>query len=512
MPGVRSVGWPAGCPPGARLAEPPTPATTGALAADRAAGNAALRAAAEIVARVASLALVFVLAREVGVSGLGVYVFAIAWAELANLPVDMGFDRHLTRRVAHDRANVDRLLFNVMTVKALRAGPVLGLTVIMVSLLGYPAVQREAVYAAAVAVVFDSLSQSVMAVFVGLERGGLAALVLVVQRVLAAVLGLVVLAAGCGVVAVLVAYAASTALALALALVLLRSRVGWPRIDVSRAGRRDVSKRSAGLAVQEIFSAGVARADVILLSLLATSAAVGVYGAGYRLLEVTLFLPLAIATAFAAMFTYLDRSSEPAIQTVYGYALKITTALMVPCAVTLFVLAEPTLRLLFGGDFDDSVTPLRLLAPVVALLGIVIISNSLVISRRDTKIVAWAFAGAFAVNLIANLLLIGPYGASGAAGAMLITEALFAIVMLELAARTVGRPPFVRTFGGTAVAAAGMAACMVALADVPLLALGAGAAVYLAALVGTERLINPRDLALAGAMVRRRLPGRLKEA
>lgn len=486
--------------------------TTGAQAADRAAGNAALRAAAEIVARIASLVLVFVLAREVGVSGLGVYVFAIAWAELANLPVDMGFDRHLTRRVADDRANIDRLLFNVMAVKALRAGPVLALSAVLVSLLGYPAVQREAVYAAAVAVVFDSLGQSVMAVFVGLERGGLAAVVLVSQRVLAAVLGLVVLAAGFGVVAVLVAYAGSTALALVLALVLLRSRVGWPRLEVSRAGRRDVSKRSAGLAVQEIFSAGLARADVILLSLMAASAAVGIYGAGYRLLEVTLFLPLAIATAFAAMFTYLDRSTEPSIHTVYGYALKATTALMVPCAVTLFVLAEPTLRLLFGEDFEDSVTPLRLLAPVVALLGIVIISNALVISRRDTRIVAWAFAGAFAVNLVANLLLIGPYGASGAAGAMLITEAMLAVVMLELAARTVGRPPLVRTFAATAIAAAGMAASMAALDHLPLLALGAGSVVYLAALIGTERLINPRDLALAGAMVRRRLPYRPRGA
>ena len=249
-----------------------------------------------------------------------------------------------------------------------------------------------------------------------------------------------------------------------------------------------------------------------ILSLLGTTVAVGQYGAGYRLMESTLFIPLALTTAFAAMFTYLHHESSPTIQSAYGYALKATMGLLVPCAITLFLLPGPVLGLLFGHGFHGAITPLRLLAPVVVLLGVVIISNSLVISRRDPRVVAWAFAGALAVNLVANLALIPALGASGAATAMLLAEGIFAVAMYELAARTVGRPELTRIFAGPALGGVAMALAMLLLIDIPLVAAVVGVVAYVVALVVAERVINPRDLRLAQQVVWRRLPQRIHGA
>jgi O-antigen/teichoic acid export membrane protein len=221
----------------------PTDLTASERTADRAARNSAVRAVAELVAKFASLALVFVLARHVGVDGLGVYVFAFAWAEVANIPVDMGFDRFLTRQVARDRRTIDSLMANVVAVKLLRAGPVLVASFVLVNLLGYSADTCGAVYAAAVGVIFESLVNTVLAVFTGLERGGLSAVVLISQRLLAAALGLGALAAGLGVVAVLVGFAVAAASALVLAASLLVTHVGRPRLALSREGRRETRSR-----------------------------------------------------------------------------------------------------------------------------------------------------------------------------------------------------------------------------------------------------------------------------
>jgi O-antigen/teichoic acid export membrane protein len=488
------------------------PTAPSAGAADRAAANVTLRATAEIVTKLSSLALLFVLARKVGPHGLGVYVFALAWAELANLPVDMGFDRYLIRQVAKDRANIERLLLNIAATKALRAGPVLVISAVLLLALGYPSGQREAVYVAMVAVLFESLSASIVAVFTGLEHGGLAATVLMCQRLPTAALGLLALATGHGVVAVLIAYAISTVVALVMAMALMVRRLGRLRLDISRAGRREVSTRTITLGAQEVFSAGLARADAVLLSLLATTAAVGQYGAGYRLMESTLFIPLALTSAFAAMFTYLHHDSSPTIQSAYGYALKAVIGLLVPCALTLFLLPGPVLGLLFGDGFHGAITPLRLLAPVVVLLGVVLISYSLVISRRDPRVVVWAFAGALAVNLVANLALIPALGASGAAAAMLLAEGMFAVAMYELAARTVGRPELTRIFAGPALAGAAMALGMVLLIHLPAVAAAAGVVAYVVVLVLAERAINPEDLRLAQRVARRRLPQRMRGA
>lgn len=490
------------------MADGSTAASVGEQAADRAAGNAAVRAAAEIVAKLASLVLLFVLAREVGPAGLGVYVFALAWSELSNLPVDMGFDRYLSRQIARDRRNIELLTLNVVTTKLRRALPVLLISVALVNLLGYPGVQREAVYVAVVAVVFDSFSKTVMAVFIGLEFGGLAAVVLLAQRVLAAALGLAALAAGFGVVAVLAAYSVSTLLAFGLSVVLMRRRLGRLHLVASDEGRREVRRRTAGLAAHEVFSSGIARADVVLLSLLGTTVAVGQYGAGYRLIEATLFIPLAVTTAFTAMFTYLDEDSAPTIQAAYAYALKGGVTLLTPFAVLLFLLPGPVLGLLFGDGFTGAVGPLRLLAPVVALLGVVLVANSLVISRRPASLALRAVGAALAINLVANVALIGPLGASGAAASMLLTEGVLAIVMYELAGRTIGRPTLTRIFAGPAVGATAMALCLVSLAAVPLLAGMVGAAAYVAGSALTERLLHPGDLEAVRGIVQRRLAGR----
>ncbi len=483
-------------------------ASDGEQAADRAAGNAAIRAVAEIVAKLASLALVFVLARDVGPAGLGIFVFAMAWSELANLPVDMGFDRYLSRQIAKDRRNIELLTLNVLVTKVRRAVPVLVVSVVLVHLLGYSGFQREAVYVAMVAVIFDSLSKTLQAVFVGLEFGGLAALMLLTQRVLAAALGIVALAAGYGVVAVLAAYSVSTLAAFLLGLVLMRRRLGRLHLVVSREGRRGVRRRTAGFAAHEVFSSGIARADVVLLSLLGTTMAVGQYGAGYRLIEATLFIPLAVTTAFTAMFTYLDDDSSPSIQTAYAYALKGTMTMLVPFAVLLLLLPGPVLRLLFGDEFAGAEEPLRFLAPTVALLGVVLIATSLVVSRRPASLAVKAIGVALAINLVANVALIGPLGATGAAVAMLLTEVVLAIIMYELACKTIGRPAVGRVFAGPAVGAAAMALCLVSLASLPLLAGIVGALAYLGGSLLTEHLLYPGDITVVRGILQRRLAAR----
>jgi len=490
------------------MADAPASPTSSERAADRAAGNAAVRAAAELVARLASLALLFALARTVGPAGLGVFVLAMAWVEIANLPVEMGFDRYLSRQVARDRANVERLLLNVLAAKALRAGPVLGVSVLLAYLVGYAGGQREAILVAMIAVIFDSFGRSVMAVFVGLERGGLAASILVSQRLLSAALGLAAVALGMGVVTVLAGYAVSTVAALGFALVLMRRHLGPLRLDLSREGRREAGRHTTALAAQEVFAAGIARADAVLLSLLGTTVAVGQYGAAYRLMESTLFIPLALTTAFTAMFTYLSAGSQPTVRAAYEYALKAVVALLLPCSVALAILPGPLLELLFGAEFRAAVGPLRLLAPVVSLLGIVIISNTLVISRRDPGVVARAFGVALVVNVAANVALIGPLGASGAAAGMLLTEALFAVAMLHIAGRTVGRPRLRRVLAGPAIAATAMGLVLAALPAPVLLAIALGGAVYGLVLVGAERLLHPDDVDFARRMVRRRLARR----
>jgi O-antigen/teichoic acid export membrane protein len=241
---------------------------------------------------------------------------------------------------------------------------------------------------------------------------------------------------------------------------------------------------------------------------MASTAVVGTYGAAYRLLEATLFIPLSLSTAFSAMFTYLGPRTEPTIQAVYQRALKLALVLLTPCAVLLLVLAAPVIRLLYGDGFGGSAGPLRLLAPAVVLVGIVLLSSSLVVSRRDPGVMARLFGLALAINVALNVALIPSLKASGAATAMLVTEVVFAAVAVGLAARAVGGISPARTVGAPLVGGGLMAAVLALLHTRPLLAALAGGVAYLAGFVLAERRLSPVDLRFALDMVRRRFPSR----
>ena len=475
-----------------------------ARAATRAAGNTVLRAAGELLGKLASLVFVAVLAREEGASGLGIFFFALAWAELSIAPVAMGFDDYFVRRVAGDRNSLERLFANVMVLKLARAVPVILVSWLLLFVFVDDGTTRTAILILTAALLLESLAATISAVFDGFERGGLVAGTLLTQRLVAAVLGALALVLGYGVKGAVIAYALGTVARLGIGLWWLARRIRWPGVHLPAPERRDLRRTSLAYATYDLFSVGISRTDAVVLSAFTTKAVVGLYGAAYRLLEATLFISSALVGAFTAMFTYLDEHSDPAIGPVFERALKATLTLHAPCGVALAVLAEPVLTLFFGDGFDDAVPAMQTLAAVVVVLGVVRIAAALIMSRGDPNRLKRWFGAALALNVALNLALVPPLEATGAALAMLGTELLLAAATLRLVSDAIGRPRVTATLLAPLLAATGMAAAMWPLRDDLLPALPAGAVVYVMIFFAVERLVSPDDLRFLLGLVRRR--------
>jgi O-antigen/teichoic acid export membrane protein len=477
-------------------------------AGERALANTALRASGEIVGKLASLLLFAVLAREVGPSDLGDFVFAFAWTQIAMTPVGLGVDRYLLRRVARDHAALGDFLFNALALKLSRSVPVIAVSFAAVNLLGYDAQTRAAVYVLTAGLLLDSLGRTLVSVFNAFERGGPVATGIVVQRVGAAALGLAALAAGFGVVTVCATFTIGTALRLGLSAELLRRHIGLPAPRLPGWARKELRSRSAPFAVQDIFGLVLAKVDVLVLSVFATDAVIGIYGAAYRLFEATFFLSSSLLGAFSAMYTYLGHDTRPTVRGVFGRSLKLSLSLLVPCAVAYGVLAEPLCRLFFGAEFTSSAEPLRILAPVVVLYGLVVLGNSLIVSRRDPRLLVAVIGVGALLNLALNLALVPALDGTGAALAMLVSEVALACAVLAIAIRTVRGVGVLPTVAAPGLAGAAMAGVMLPLASTLPAALAAGALAYLLVFVLVERRLGSGDLELARDMVRRRLPSR----
>ena len=86
--------------------------------------------------------------------------------------------------------------------------------------------------------------------------------------------------------------------------------------------------------------------------------------------------------------------------------------------------------------------------PVLAILALAlglsylngVYGNALFALGRQ-KMVFWLALPTLVVNLVANLLLIPPYGADGAAWAVVISEIVALAIVREAYVRVAGRPP-----------------------------------------------------------------------
>lgn len=480
--------------------------SAGEQAGQRAARNTVARASGEILGKLASLVLFGAMGRVLGPSDLGVFVFAFAYVQVAMLPIELGFDRMLLRRVAADKTVVDRLVGNVIILKGLLLGPAAAIGLGIVWALGYGTTTQVAVAVLIAGFVFDTLARTLFGVFMAYERSELLALSVVVQRVAAAALGLAALALGFGVVAVAITYTVGSALGVVVALVLLRRHIGLPRRQVDRAQWGAIVRASGAFAVQDVLTLLLFKLDAVILSVMASDAAVGRYGSAYRLFESTWFVSVALIGAVSAMYTYLGRNTEPTVASVFSRSVKLALVALVPCAVAFGLLAEPLSRLFFGGGLVGAAAPLRLLAPIVVLLGIAGLCSSLLMSRGDPRRVVGASGVVVVLNIVLNVVLIRSMDERGAALAMLLTEVVLVAIVLPLAAREVGGVRWVAIAAGPAAAGAAMAGVMVAVGG-GLLSLVPGTAAFVLVLALVERRTSPAALEYVRAMVRRRLPG-----
>jgi len=252
----------------------------------------------------------------------------------------------------------------------------------------------------------------------------------------------------------------------------------------------------------------IARADVLLLSALATTTVVGVYGAAYRMLEAPGFIGISLFSAFTAMYTYLGEDTVPTIRSVFERSIKLCLLALVPIAVTFGMLAEPLCRTLFGNALTSAAAPLRLLAPVVVMLGVVSLTTGLISSRLNPRGLLIGVAGVAVVNLVLNLALIPPLGAVGAALAMLVSAAVFVGFTLVLCVRAVGGVDWFSVFTAPVGAGFAMAAVIVMVGGPLVPAVAAAGLVYLVAYAALERVVSPGDLDFAISTVTRRLPRR----
>lgn len=114
-------------------------------------------------------------------------------------------------------------------------------------------------------------------------------------------------------------------------------------------------------------------------------------------------------------------------------SLNFTVGMSLPMTVGLIVMANAVIMVFCGGGFAEAVPAIAWSAPVVIFVSLTnVFGLQILYPVGKLKIVLWSAGVAAAVNVALNLILIPPYGATGAAAATMAAE--MAVLLVQVIA------------------------------------------------------------------------------
>lgn len=182
---------------------------------------------------------------------------------------------------------------------------------------------------------------------------------------------------------------------------------GWDRDYMRRALRLgrpvQASYVVAGLA---------ARADLLVVQILKGSSTAGLYSVALTMGQLVSYGPIALAVVSFGVAAGLEDDEAPAFIERSGRRAVVVTCLI---AVVLAPLIPIILPRLFGAGFDDSVAMTLILLPGGMLAGVQWVVCRLWAARGESRLLFRSLAASLVAMLLADLVLIPPFGGTGAA-------------------------------------------------------------------------------------------------
>jgi len=435
----------------------------------------------EIAARLIAFGATVFVARMLGAGAYGVAAFAGAALLYFTTLGDLGVEAVGAAAVARAPSDVDRLVPSVLLARLAFATLLSAATATAGLLL--PA-QPEGALLAAFGAVLLVRALNARWVLVGLRHNDAAGVARVLGEGLSAALVLAfVREAGDLVLLPAIQLAGDGMTALVLFVALRRQGYSIParwEPGVARAVLREASP----LMMNAFLALLVFNLDLLLLRYFRDGDTVGRYAAAYTLVSFLSNLGLSFGYAVLPSAAQLDRD-DAASGRLAGGALLAAVALMLPVAVGGWTTSGGLLAAVFGAPFATAALAMQVLLWSVPLAWCRFIAQMTVVARGGQRAVLGVTTVAAVCAVAGDLLLIPRYGMVGAAAVTVATEALRAAATLVLMARRGVALPRPAAFWRPVAATAAMAT-MLAWAGFPVLvAVPAGALVYVAALVVT---------------------------
>lgn len=402
---------------------------------------------AMLLERLFSIVLTIYIARDLGVSSLGEYTLVLSLMAIFQILALFGQDEIIMREVARDTSKAGLYLVNSSLVAALTAFVFSVVMNVTANLLGYAQDIIIYVYIASFALIPGTLTLIAESVVKALEKMEYVTAVRFSGSLLYVGASLIGLRLGYGLVVVFAFISVIQVAMFTFYLFIITRLVERLSFRIDLHFCKNLLHISSPFLLINVFGMVSKKIDVIALSKLASSEAVGIYAAASKLVQAGQMVSAAYTTSIVPSMSQAFVTSKERFKRITEQSAKMYLIIAIPTALGVTILADRLIFLLFGPEYVASVTVLRILIWTLVLLAVNSVLFRTLIASNNEKISVRVAAVRMVGSLVLSLLLIPRYGVIGAAIASTGTVLLGLVLNYYFVSQVLFKIDFARIAG-----------------------------------------------------------------
>lgn len=375
--------------------------------------------------------LTFVLiARYLGAESFGYFSYVMAVVAVFQILSEMGVTRILVREISKDKENFKKHLATGHLLLWIQSAISLSVVFLIAFLFPMKSELRYSFCVAGVAVLFVIHGLGYSSVLRAFEEMGLDICGFVFHKVAFISFTFLVTRTDLGIIGIFLALLASNVCLWLYYMSLVSLRHGRARVVWDLKDVRPLLREAYPLGVADIVGCLMRVIDKLLLGILSTPVALGIFSVVYKFFESIAPLAMTITLPLLPVFSRLAQISTEHMYQRFAQGFKFLLIAALPLCVFLFVFSEKVILLSFGHGYVEGALGLRILSVAALFSFFTPLFGYFLTALGHQRMILFCMAMALVFNLILDLFLIPRWDAEGAAIAKTLSQALLFLAFL----------------------------------------------------------------------------------
>lgn len=398
--------------------------------------NTALQIIGKMLATIFGILTVVVLTRYLGVSGYGQLTIILSFISIFAVVVDFGLTLTTVQLISEKKANEEKLLGNLLSLRIITAIIFLSLAPIIALFFPYENIVKIGIAIGAVSYLFGTTASMLVGIFQKRLIISRAVIAELINRTLVLVGAYLAPTFGLSLAGIMWLFVIGNAAQLATTLYFSKQFVKL-RFQFHLETWKTIISRSWPIGASIFFNLIYLRGDILFLSLYRSNAEIGIYGAAYKVVDVITVVPVMyMGLVLPLLVAAWSAKQKSKFNKLLQEAFNFFAIIAIPLIFGTIAVGTPVMELIAGEEFSQSGQVLAILGPAAAIVFFGALFGHAIVGVNKQKPMTLGYAFVAAITIAGYLIFIPEYGIWAAAWWTLIAEILITFITFIVVSRT----------------------------------------------------------------------------